>query len=250
MKIVICVKPIKTEYVATNGLTGEAYVINPYDIPPILDALALKKKFSCEVITLSMSVPSSEQALVKLKAVGVDRVILLTDSKFSGADTIATSKVLYHAIKKLEDVDVIAFGNHAVDGETGQVGIGVSELMNRECILGIKSIQSFENNIVLMGREKDGMYQKIAVSEPFVAIYSDFSLQQLDYSLIQLKRAKAKGIEIWNCQLIGIEEENCGILGSKTKVSHIERELISKENQIIEGTVAEQVDRLFQLIQR
>ncbi len=53
-----------------------------------------------------------------LRAMGVDEIILLTDRKFAGADTWATSLTLAGAIKKMEDVDLIFFGQQEFTGLT------------------------------------------------------------------------------------------------------------------------------------
>ena len=57
---------------------------------------------------------------------GADEAILLTDRAFGGADTLATSKTIAAAIKKL-DYDIIFGGRQAIDGDTAQVGPEIAE---------------------------------------------------------------------------------------------------------------------------
>ena len=51
---------------------------------------------------------------------GADEVLLISDRKFAGADTLATSYVLSEAIKKVGDFDFIFAGRQAIDGDTAQ----------------------------------------------------------------------------------------------------------------------------------
>lgn len=57
---------------------------------------------------------------------GADGGYLLTDRKFAGADTLATSYALSCALRKIRP-DVIVAGRQAIDGDTAQVGPQVAE---------------------------------------------------------------------------------------------------------------------------
>ena len=62
-------------------------------------------------------------------SLGVDNAVLLSDMAFGGADTLATSKVLAEAIRKLNQqtpVDLIICGQQTIDGDTAQVGPGIA----------------------------------------------------------------------------------------------------------------------------
>jgi len=76
-----------------------------------------------------MAPPQGEEALRDAIARGADRAILLTDKRFAGADTLATSYTLASAIKKLGGADIIVAGEKSVDGDTGQVPGEVAEML-------------------------------------------------------------------------------------------------------------------------
>lgn len=59
-------------------------------------------------------------------AMGVDRAIHLSDRKFAGADTLATSNAIAGALRML-DYDLIITGRQAIDGDTAQVGPQIAE---------------------------------------------------------------------------------------------------------------------------
>ena len=74
---------------------------------------------------------------------GADGGYLLTDRKFAGSDTLATSYALSCALRKIQP-DVIVAGRQAIDGDTAQVGpqvaekLGLPQVTYAEEILEIK----------------------------------------------------------------------------------------------------------------
>ena len=69
---------------------------------------------------------------------GADQVILLSDRKFAGADTQATSYTLKCAIDKVGSYDMVFCGRQAIDGDTAQVGPGIA------CRLGVSQLTLVE----------------------------------------------------------------------------------------------------------
>ena len=70
----------------------------------------------------------------------------LSDRRFAGADTLATSYALACAIRKLGDFDLVFAGRQAIDGDTAQVGPQTAEK------LGIPQITYAESIVELEGR--------------------------------------------------------------------------------------------------
>ena len=58
---------------------------------------------------------------------GADWVILLSDRKFAGADTLATSYALKCAVERMGAYDLVFCGRQAIDGDTAQVGPQMAE---------------------------------------------------------------------------------------------------------------------------
>ena len=80
-------------------------------------ALQLKEKYGATVTIISMGPPQATGMLKELYARGVDECILITDRKFAGADTCATSSTLAAALNKT-GYDLIIAGRQAIDGDT------------------------------------------------------------------------------------------------------------------------------------
>ena len=70
---------------------GVPAVINPDDRHALELAVRLKERFGGKVTVLTMGPPKAAEALLECVEQGADRAILLSDRKFGGADTLATS---------------------------------------------------------------------------------------------------------------------------------------------------------------
>src|SRR5574344_3107275 len=133
MKVVVFVKQVPdTTEVKLDPKTGTLIregvpsIMNPDDKGGLEFALRLKDTYGAEVTVITMGPPQADAILREAFAMGVDRAILLTDRKFAGADTLATSHALAGALKCL-DYDMIIAGRQAIDGDTAQVGPEMAE---------------------------------------------------------------------------------------------------------------------------
>ena len=79
---------------------GLSCIINPFDMYAIEQAIRIKEKFNdITTYVMTMGPPQAENALREALSMGIDEAIFLTDAKFAGSDTHATSYVLSRAAK-------------------------------------------------------------------------------------------------------------------------------------------------------
>ena len=102
-------------------------IFNPEDLNALEMALQVKEKYGGQVSVLTMGPLQAAEVLRAALYRGADRVVLLSDRKFAGADTQATSYTLKCAIDKLGPFDLVFCGRQAIDGDTAQVGPQVAE---------------------------------------------------------------------------------------------------------------------------
>ena len=105
---------------------GVEAIVNPLDLYAIELAIQLREAHGGEITGISMGPPKAVVALREAMSMGLDDGVLLSDKRFAGADTWATSYVLAAGIRKLGDFDLIVCGERATDGDTGQVGPGIA----------------------------------------------------------------------------------------------------------------------------
>ena len=124
MKVAVCVKVIKGE-------------INPFDECALECALQIE---DAEITVVSMGAASTKPSLDRISRLGISRIILLSDSRLAGSDTLATSYALSCVIKKINPQLVIC-GRQSIDGDTAQVGPCLSELLGYGLITNIMEMQ-------------------------------------------------------------------------------------------------------------
>ena len=135
-KIVVLAKQVPdTRNVGKNAMKEDGTVnraalpaiFNPEDMNALEQALRIKDKFpGTRVELLTMGPLRAADIIREGYFRGADGGVLLTDRKFAGADTLATSYALSMAIRKINP-DIIISGRQAIDGDTAQVGPQVAE---------------------------------------------------------------------------------------------------------------------------
>ena len=152
MNILVCIKQVpNTKNVTIDPKThrlvrhGIASILNPADRIVLEKALQLRERYGGSITVISMGAPHAGEVLLSAHLVGADRCILLTDKAFGGSDTFATASVLAAAAKYEENrtgeaFDLILCGAATVDGETGQVGPELAELMGCSYFAGISQV--------------------------------------------------------------------------------------------------------------
>jgi electron transfer flavoprotein beta subunit len=102
-------------------------VFNPEDLNALEEGLRLRDRHGGRVSVITMGPPAAVQVLRESLYRGADEVVLLTDRRFAGADTLATSYALALAVRRLGPVDLVLCGRQAIDGDTAQVGPQTAE---------------------------------------------------------------------------------------------------------------------------
>lgn len=253
MRIIVCIKqvpnPDKVRFDEKTGTLireGVESQINPYDLNALEEALKLKDSIGAEVITLTMGPPQAEEALRQTISMGADSAILISDKKFAGSDTLATTYVLSKAIKTLGNFDIILCGKQSVDGDTAQVGPGLATRLNIPFVTYVHRITP-ENDYFILERTLDKVY-RIRISPPFLATITDRANTPRLETLRGKLKAKSAQIPVWNAATLFCEDDKIGLLGSPTRVSGSYVPQKTTEKNIVEGTTEEKVDFVIRLL--
>ena len=201
-----------------NGLES---ILNPKDGSALETAMILKERYGAKVTAVTMG-PFQAEAVLRLAiAMGADDAYLLTDRKFSGADTVATSRVLAQIIKdKLSDTDLIICGQVAIDGETGQVGPSIASQLGFSQVTWVDDIVMFEDNKLTLKRETEKYIETICANLPLlICVNSNIEprLPKIDGYI----RAQEYSYNHVNIEGLNISAEQVGLKGSPTYVSKV-----------------------------
>jgi electron transfer flavoprotein beta subunit len=230
MRFVVCVKQVPdTTEVRVNPETntlireGVPAMVNPFDLYAVEEALILKEKFGGEVVVISMGPPQAEEALREVISMGADRAILISDKRFAGADTWATSYTLAAAIRKIGEFDIILTGKQAADGDTAQVGPGIAEFLDIPQATFVRKVEELDpvkRTVSLQSMWEEGSEILELPLPCLITTVKELNEPRLP-SLRGKLTAKKAEIPVWSFDDLGVKEEEVGLKGSPTQVIKI-----------------------------
>jgi electron transfer flavoprotein beta subunit len=198
-----------------------------------------------------MGPEKAEESLRDALARGADRAVLLTDAKFAGADTLATSYTLSCAIRKLEPFDLVICGEKTIDGDTAQVGPEVAEFLGIPHVAYVEEIREVNTTEMVVKSRLDENCYLIQIRFPgLVAVTKDTNSPRLPTLKNKLKSKKAE-VMVWTAtDLLGISKERFfGFSDSPTWVAKIYAPSIGRrKGQIIEGTAETKAKRVAKIL--
>ena len=253
MKIAVCLKQVpETTEVKINPQTntlmreGVASITNPFDEFALEEGLLTKEKYGGEVHVMSMGPPQAIEILKNALAVGADKVYLLSDPAFAGADTLATAYTLAKTIEKIGEVDLVICGKQAIDGDTAQVGPGIATRLGipqLTYVAKVREIDPAKKKIVVERMLENGR-EVVECSLPVViTVMKDINEPRLP-SLLGIKKAAKATIPTWTAKEIGVDENRVGLKGSPTWVWKVFSPESRGGGEILKGEVTETVPLL------
>ena len=249
----------------THNVTGEVMtkdgtmnrgalpaIFNPEDLNALEMALDIKERTGGTVTVITMGPPKAANILRDCLFRGADKVILLTDRKFAGADTLATSFALQCAIRKIGKFDLVLAGRQAIDGDTAQVGpqtaekLGIPQITYAETIIEIADGKITAQRALDSGSEivrctmpvlltvvssantprpasvRRQMERKLAaVPSEYAAIRAQWPEFESDEALDAFLTKRGLKIPVWTAEDIGATEGSIGLAGSPTQVHKV-----------------------------
>lgn len=207
---------VETGRIDRSSAPGET---NPFDLHALEAGLQIKERFGGFVTVISMGPRQAESSLKDALARGADRAILLTDARLAGADTIATAKALAAAIKKLGKFDLVLCGEKTVDGDTGQVGPEVAELLGIPHATYVCEIREITRDSIRVVSDMGDKYLYELKLPALLTVTRELNSPRLP-TLKDLLRAKRMQVEIWTADHLSeiVPIDQLGFQGSKTRV--------------------------------
>jgi electron transfer flavoprotein beta subunit len=225
---------------------GVPTILNPYDAHAVAAAVEWKRKLGGKVTVISMGPPSTVSSIRECIELGADCGVLICARQFSGADTLATSFVLAEVIKAIHEkdpIDLVLFGKQAIDGDTAQVGPGVSVRLDYPLVT--YAIQICELNLseryVVTERKTERWNEIIKTPLPTV-LTCEKEIAEIPFaSLPNLITSLRYEPEVWTAESpILFKIEQIGLRGSPTmvfKVTTPEKHAPGEVKQTIEAGV-------------
>ncbi len=256
---------ISGEVMKPDGTVNRAMlpaVFNPEDKVALELALQIKDQYGAKVTAITMGPPKASEVLRECLYMGADNAILISDRKFAGADTLATSYVLSAALKKFKKTDLVFAGRQAIDGDTAQVGPQTAEKLSIPQITYTEGILELKDKTIKVKRKIDQgqeivqgkmpvlltVIKDAAIPRPFkakrlMAYKNARTLMELEKmvegnSLLYIDTLKEKFenkglfIPTWTMDDFDVLPERCGLRGSPTKVHKVESVVLAGSEHI------------------
>jgi electron transfer flavoprotein beta subunit len=282
-KIVVLAKQVPdTRNVGKDAMTPEGTVnraalpaiFNPEDLNALEQALRIKDEFPGSTVTiLSMGPHRAAEIIRDAMFRGADGGVLLTDRKFAGADTLATSYALACAVRKIAP-DLIVAGRQAIDGDTAQVGSQVAEKLGWPQVTYAEDILSVEGGRMTVKRRLENGVEVVETPLPAVVTVNGSAaacrpqnarrIMKYKYALIPTEAAACPGtlaevltgkhdylrITEWGADAVDPDPTQLGLEGSPTKVKKIENVVFAaKESKVLTGSEADMDALIVELLE-
>ena len=227
-------------------------VFNTEDRVALELALRVKDRYGGRVSVVTMGPPRASDVLRECLFMGADAAYLVSDRKFAGADTLATSYVLSRAINKIGPYDLVFAGRQAIDGDTAQVGPQTAEKLRIPQITYTEEIREVQDGQLTIRRRIDGGYEVVRCSLPaLLTVVKDAaeprplsakrvmakknarSLNELEKmteensllyidKLVDEYKSRNLFITTFTTEDLDVDPERCGLKGSPTRVYKID----------------------------
>lgn len=255
LKIVVLAKQVPdTRNVGKDAITPEGTVnraalpaiFNPEDLNALELALRLKEqREGSKVYILSMGPQRAADIIREAMFRGADGGYLLSDRKFAGSDTLATSYALSCALRKI-GVDIIFAGRQAIDGDTAQVGPQVAQTLGLPQVTYTEEILQVEDSSIVVRRRLERGVEVVETPLPAVLTvnYSAPAVRPQNARLIMKYKHSMTSSEMranehtlsanlasardylqiveWSASDIECDETQLGFAGSPTKVKDVQ----------------------------
>jgi len=228
-------------------------IFNPEDLNALEEAIKVKEKMGGHITVITMGPPQAVNVLKESLYRGADEVILISDRKFAGADTLATSYALSCAVKKIGKFDMIFSGRQAIDGDTAQVGPQLAEKLGINQLSNVSAITDVTNNCVTIQRSTEYGHEALKSHFPVlltvtaeaneprtpsakrIMTYKNISTEARDGSYDEAYLTATDGgcpttcIKEWNVESIHADPIQCGLSGSPTKVKKVQNVVLTTQ---------------------
>ena len=282
LKIVVLAKQVPdTRNVGKDAMTPEG-TVNRAALPAIfnpegLNALeaALRLKDAVEGSTVHILTMGPQRAADIIRDAmfrGADGGYLLSDRKFAGSDTLATSYALSCALRKIMP-DVSVAGRQAIDGDTAQVGPQVAEKLGLPQVTYAEEIVEIRESSLVIKRRLEHGTEVVECPLPAVITVNASAAEcrprnakrvmKYKYALASSEIAAAADsaaarraaatpylqIVEWAAADVDPDESQLGLQGSPTKVKKIENVVFAaKEAKKLSGSDEEMNSLMVELI--
>ena len=215
-------------------------VFNPEDLKALEMALQVKDRMpEAKVTVVTMGPPRAAEIIKDARSRGADDGLVLSDMRFAGANTLATSYALSQIIRQLGRVDLIFGGRQAIDGDTAQVGPQVAEKLEIPQVTYAEELIDVNAKAITIRRRLERGVECVKAQLPVLVTVTSAAVDCRFPNIHRMFRQAGEEIRLVNADAIDADMDRLGMKGSPTKVKKIESVVLAhKESVVLEPTEA------------
>lgn len=249
LKIVVLAKQVPdTHNVSADAMNADGTVnraalptvFNPEDLKALEMALGMKEQVAGSTVTvITMGPPRAADIIRDARSRGADDGFVLSDVRFAGADTLATSYALSRVIAALGKVDIIFCGRQAIDGDTAQVGPQVAEKLDLPQITYAEELLAVADRRITVRRRLERGTEVVEAQLPALVTVTSAAADCRYPHAHRLLRLAGEEVPLRTADDIDADMERLGMKGSPTKVKKIENVVLAHKESVDVSPTAE-----------
>lgn len=218
--------------------TGMPLEMNPYCRRAVSKGTELARTSggSCTVFTLGP--PTADDVLREAVAWGADEAVHLSDPRFAGSDTLATARALSAALRREGPFDLVLVGRNSTDGDTGQVGPEIAQLLDLPFAAGVRRM-GFVAGALLLDLEQDDGVETVEIDLPALLSVAERLIEPAKVDPEGRRSVAHDRVRRLSAAELG--EGPWGEAGSPTRVGTVRVFHHQRAGKVLSGDVAEQV---------
>jgi electron transfer flavoprotein beta subunit len=251
MNIIVCIKQVNDPEAPPSSFKIDPTtnkVIPPAGMPPVIStfdeyaveaALKIKEKLGGKITALSLGNGLLRDVVKKPVSMGADDLVLLEDPAFVDGDSWSTAYALSLAIKKIGQFDLILCGRQAADWDSGQVGLGLAEILGLPSITIARKIDIEGNKAKIEKVIPDGV-EIIETTLPAVITLSNEHVAPRYPNVKGIMNAKRKEPIVWKPADIGADPAKIGAAGRRSKLIKLFQPVKDTKCEIVKADTPEE----------
>jgi electron transfer flavoprotein alpha subunit len=141
--------------------------MNPYCRRAVAEGVTLARATGGACTAITLGPRAAEDVVREAVAWGADVGLHVCDDAFAGSDTLATARTLAAVLRESGPFDLVLVGRNSIDGETGQVGPELAQLLDLPFAAGVRRLQD-HGAVLRLELEHDDGTMEVEIEIPAV----------------------------------------------------------------------------------
>ncbi|KXB04374.1 hypothetical protein AKJ50_02470 [candidate division MSBL1 archaeon SCGC-AAA382A13] len=258
LNIAVCIKQVPASMedieLTEDGEIDDKYLdydINDWDNYALEAAVQLKEEYGGKVTIITVGPEEYEETIRMCFAKNADEAIRIYDDDLEDSDTYVKAKIIANVLKD-RDFDLVFTGLQSADESHAQLGVALANLLEiPHASLVTELDYDPEEKKAIVNRELEGgLEEKMEIKTPAVLAIQTGINEPRYASVMGIRKARDKEIQLLTPNDLSISEEEIGPEGSLTRVEKLYKPPVGEMAEIFEGSPDETSEKLVETLNK